>query len=301
MSIFAIQGTPGSGKSSIMVADMAEFLLEGGVVAMNFNLSQNWLDIICESSHKYRSGRVDREVFRRSLYDRCFRIGTQDTIMELGTKLKSLTLKKGREGVGRLYLDEAQLLFNSRSWAENMGFIEFFTQHRKLGWDVYLITHTLDMIDKQIRGLVELETRLRNLQKVKLLGLIPMAYKPTFVAITRYAGISAGKGEIYSRRVYPLKASYKDLYDTCEVFAFNATHQACTHQGEYKPGQPGTSLWQKLGKILFPEKKILAKAYAFQGGPAESWPNYFMRVVPEPGALSAPVPVKMVNKKYSTW
>jgi zona occludens toxin len=273
--IIAVQGTPGSGKSAIMVADMADFLLSGGVVAMNFSLSEQWLDLICAASFKYRSGAVDREAFRRSIYDRCFKIGTHETIMELGPKLRGLYRgKKMREGVGRLYLDEGQLIFNSRNFRENMGFIEFFTQHRKIGWDVYIITHTLDMIDKQIRGLVELESRLRNLQKVKLLGLIPLAWKPTFVTITRYAGISAGAGEIYSRRVYFLDPQFKDLYDTCEVFAFNKARTSVDHQGSYTPAPPHVSYFVRLVDRLFPNspKKVAVKNRGVVA--ASCWPPY---------------------------
>lgn len=307
MSILAIQGTPGSGKSSIMVADMAEFLLSGGVVAMNFDLSPNWLDILCNTSFRYRTGRVDRELFRRSLYDRCFKIGTQDTILDLGKRLHGLTKLRGKQGVGRLYIDESQLLFNSREWKGNMGFIEFFTQHRKLGWDVYLITHTLDMIDKQIRGLVELETRLRDLQKVKLLGLFPvpwlwLCFKPTFLAITRYAGISAGAGEKFSTRLIPLSPSYKDLYDTCEVFAFNKASVASSPQGEYTPAPPRIGLFEKLWAKLFPAEELpQEQKTAFKSRMVGSLVVYYDRIIPAPPAAPCAVSVAPLGGSYSKW
>lgn len=300
--ITVIQGTTGSGKSSIMVEDMADFLLSGGVVAMNFTLSPGWLDVICAASHKYRSGRVDRELFRRSLWERCFHIGTQDTILELGKKIEQLSLRKGREGLGRLYLDEAQLLFNSRSWSKNQKFIEFFTQHRKLKWDVFLVTHTMDMIDKQIRGLVDLETRLRNLQKVKILGLIPLAWKPTFLAITRYAGIAAGAGEIYSRRIYGLNHFYKDLYDTYEVFAFDASSVSVSHQGEYTPAPPVRSL---LSRIWSNFSEVLDKLFPVSSPaaiPACVWPQYHAVVNPSPGDPPGGATVEGLKRhSWTTW
>lgn len=261
--ITAIQGTPGSGKSATAVADMAEFLFAGGVVATNFSLSPDWLDVLCNHSLRYRLGLVDRALYRRSLYDRCWKVGTHHTIMSLGRQLRGMTKRKGFQGLGRLYLDESQLIFNCRDWNKNKGFIEFFTQHRKLGWDVYLLTHTLDMIDKQIRDLVEYETRLRDLQNVKILGLVPMPwlwlqFKPSFLAITRYAGISAGAGQIFKRRLYTLNESYKDLYDTCEVFAFDATPQEVTPHGEYTEPLPN-SLWHLLADRLLPHDDTGAK------------------------------------------
>lgn len=304
MSIYAIQGTPGSGKSAVMVADMAEFLLSGGVVAMNFSLTSGWLDLICNSSFRYRSGRVDRDLYRRSVYDRCWKIGTHDTIMDLGKRLHSMTKLQGRERVGRLYLDESQFLFNSRDWEKNKGFIEFFTQHRKLGWDVFLITHTLDMIDKQIRGLVELETRLRNLQNVKLFGVLPIAWKPTFVAITRYAGISAGAGEIFSRRLYPLSPAYKDVYDTCEVFAFDSASKKSAPHGDYTPPVERVSLFQRLlEKILVltspPEiKKNFSRVPKSPVKFVPYWEHIIPGVAPGPGPGVAP---SIKGLPYSQW
>jgi len=231
--ITLLQGTPGSGKSSVMVTDMAEHLLSGGWIATNFSLVPNWLDILCNYSLKYRyfMDEGQRQLYRDSLSRRAWQVGTPDTVETLGKVMRS-SVPRVREGMGKLFLDEAQFLFNSRNWQQNSGFIEFFTQHRKLGWDVVLIAHTKDMIDKQIRGLIELETRIRNLQKIKLFGMVPCAWKPTFLCITRYAGVAAGAGEIFSKRLYPLHRTFSQLYDTMEVFAFNAAKVDCRQHSE---------------------------------------------------------------------
>jgi hypothetical protein len=300
--ILALQGTPGSGKSSVAVADMAEFLLDGGVVATNFSLTPDWLDLICSASYKYsRMSSDNRDAYRRSMYSRAFKIGTPRSVMELGPRLKELFKgKKMREGLGRLYLDESQLLFNSRDWEKNKGFIEFFTQHRKLRWDVYLVTHTLDMIDKQIRGLVEYETRLRNLQNVKLLGMIPLAWKPAFVAITRYAGISAGAGEIYNRRLYTLNPIFKNLYDTCEVFAFDVAADTVSHHGEYTPPSPHKTFFDRLWVKLFLEQSI-QEAKRKLVCPASAYPPYHSVV--RPSAPSAPRAMEAApsSSVWSSW
>jgi len=235
--ITILQGTPGSGKSSCATVDMLEFLEAGGVVACNYDLVKDWSWKLAGRNLKVMLGFVDHEILARSYYERAFKVGTADTIFQLSSRLKDIckTDKNGRikEGSGRLYIDEAQLLFNSRSWKDNMGFIEFFTQHRKLGWDVYLVSHTLDMIDKQIRGLIEIEARLRNLNKVKIFGLIPVSPWPMFLTIFRYAGIAAGAGTISHRRCYSLRKRYSELYDSMEVFAFNDSSVNVTHQGEF--------------------------------------------------------------------
>lgn len=231
-----IQGTPGSGKSAIATVDMLEFLQSGGVVACNYDLIPGWQHKLARLVPRVRWGLLDAKKVAASYWRRAFKIGTHDTVYQLSEKLKDIVKpnKRGRvpEGSGRLYLDEGQLLFNSRDWQKNQGFIEFFTQHRKLGWDVYIIAHTEDMIDKQIRGLIEYETRLRNISKIKPLGLFPLWPYPAFFAITRYAGISAGAGNIAWRRLYRLRPEYAELYDSMEVFAFNAASREVKHQGE---------------------------------------------------------------------
>lgn len=273
--ITIIQGTPGSGKSSVATVDMLEFLMSGGAVACNYNLIPNWHYKLADLNTKVKWGFKDRDEVARSYWDRAFRIGTADTIFELSDRLKDITTDyKGTnalgEGRGRLYLDESQLLFNSRNWKDNYEFIEFFTQHRKLGWDVYLIAHTADMIDKQIRGLIEYETRLRNMQKVKILGLFPVTPFPTFLAITRYAGISAGAGQIAYRRAYTLRKAYSSLYDSMEVFAFNASSKSVDNQGPLNlPRNPmglghncaPASVLPQYHKIIRPEK-VSCRRYA---------------------------------------
>lgn len=58
-----------------------------------------------------------------------------------------------------LVLDEAQLIFNTRDWQFNRKWISFFTQHRKLGYDVIIIAQYDRMIERQIRALIEYESK----------------------------------------------------------------------------------------------------------------------------------------------
>ena len=258
-----IQGTPGSGKSAVATVDMLEFLQDGGIVACNYDLVPGWQFHLADMLPRVRWGIADRNEVASSYWRRAFKIGTHDTIYQLSEKLREIAPdridKRGRikEGTGRLYLDEAQFLFNSREWANNSGFIEFFTQHRKLGWDIYLIAHAEDMIDKQIRRLIEYESRLRNLNKVKPFGLFPVCPYPVFLSIVRYAGIAAGAGEIAWRRLYRLRPGYASLYDSMEIFAFNAASKEVQHQG-------------KASDCVKPAKKHYHAA--------ECWPQYYTRV-----------------------
>ena len=223
--IEVMQGTPGSGKSAVAVARAIRHLRFGGVVAANFSLTDGWAEAISRQGllSKFNpAGCYEKAV---SLHSRFLRVDSLSAVRKVKPKklaVDSWASKKGKymEGQGLLILDEAQLIFNSRAWDKNMGWIEFFTQHRKLGWHVILIAHDINMIDSQIRPLCEYESRFRNLQRVKIpIVGIPISFFPLFLVIRRYAGISAGAGQIFDREVFPLPLWAAQLYDSCLVFA----------------------------------------------------------------------------------
>ena len=66
-----------------------------------------------------------------------------------------------RENEILLVIDEAQLLFNSRTWASDDRFdwLEFLSQHRHYGYKVVLVAQDITMIDKQFRCLCEYDCR----------------------------------------------------------------------------------------------------------------------------------------------
>ena len=79
-----------------------------------------------------------------------------------------------KEGSIILFIDEAQLLFNSRNYgADNrMAWLSFFSQHRKLGYDVILMAQFDRMLDRQIRSLIEYQVIHRKVSNFGLFGKI---------------------------------------------------------------------------------------------------------------------------------
>lgn len=223
------QGTPGSGKSAVAVARAMMHLKKGGVVAANFSLVDGWAETVASkmliSRLPFGLGDEYRHKKACSLHGRYFRVDSLDAIRSINPRELAVDLYEDKggysEGAGLLILDEAQLVFNSRKWQDNLPWIEFFTQHRKLGWNVVLIAHTQEMIDSQIRPLAEYESRFRNLQKIKfpILGL-PLSPFPMFLVIKRYAGLGAGASVVADRDVFPLPLWAAKLYDSLEVFSF---------------------------------------------------------------------------------
>lgn len=285
-------GTPGSGKSASMMIEMVHHLLDGGIVAMNFKLTKNWAeDLAKETSWRARHDpEYCRELAKR-LWRRAFYVGTAESCLQLsalmrkneGQGLERFCSKKKaklREGMGRLFIDEAQLYFNTRNWKENYGFIEFFTQHRKLRWDVTMVAHSEQMIDKQIRSLIEYETAYRNLKNVKILGLRPFAIlPPVFWSVQSMAGVGPGGGS----RTSPMAdftwlcKAYAGLYDSFEVFAFGGLSERIKRQ-------PSGNLFPKRDRA-----KELKEHEQLGMGAAEVWPRYHERI--DPRAVSQVSPV----------
>lgn len=78
------------------------------------------------------------------------------------------SIKHVPEGEILLVIDECQLLFNSRNWsrADRGGWISFFSQHRKLGYEVILIAQKITMVDNQIRGVIEYMIEHRKVKNI---------------------------------------------------------------------------------------------------------------------------------------
>lgn len=60
-----------------------------------------------------------------------------------------------------LVIDEAQLLFNARTWKDDtrLDWLAFLSQHRKYGYKCVFIAQSIEMIDKQFRCLCEFDVR----------------------------------------------------------------------------------------------------------------------------------------------
>jgi len=223
--ITILQGTLGSGKSATCTAMALDHLKRGGVVATNFGLVDGWAYELAHHSFAGRFSEDRRRINALSHYNRHFHVQSLEAVKAINPKElaeKELQTVKGKyqEGQGLLILDECQLIFNSRKWEKNMDWIEFFTQSRKLGWDVLLVAHTIDMIDSQIRPLIEFEARFRNLQKIRvpIIGC-PLSPIPAFVIVYRYAGLGPGASNVAKKDLAPLPLWAARLYDSLLVFS----------------------------------------------------------------------------------
>ncbi len=161
--IYLYSGTPGSGKSYHAASDIYHRIKrkERNRVIANFPIA------IQSKNFRYLDN-SELTVRRLVNYSRLFH-------------------RPGVEGQTLVIVDEAQVIFNSRSWQSDgstrMDWIKFFTQHRKLGFDFILIAQNDRMIDRQIRCLVEYEVA--HMKVGNYFRLLPFT---CFLAVQRWYG-----------------------------------------------------------------------------------------------------------------
>ena len=200
MTIYLYSGTPGSGKSLHATRDIRDYLKY-----KKLNVIANYEVIVDErwqGSFNYvensllEPGRLcdfARDLFRKQPF-------REDSIL--------------------LVIDEAQLIFNSRTWSENdrLSWIKFFSQHRKFGYKIIFIAQNSAMIDKQIRAVIEYEIEHRKLANFGRFGFIAdvITFGPWFIAVKRYFSMSerlSSEWVHYSKKLCRMYNSYKSFED----------------------------------------------------------------------------------------
>ncbi len=203
-----LQGTPGSGKSYVAIRRIRWELSRRHYVITNIELSPDWPDRFVSRllPRKKRLARMaeyrahlhvayDPDEIRRVRLPRCGKCYACRHQMKYCT----------REGRGLMVLDEAHKWLNPRGvdldeTSEELPtiaareraakkfrkrLVDFLALHRHHGLNVLLISQDEMNIDPQIRRLIEYNTKVRNLRRVKKLG-IPIFPFTLFVAVTRW-------------------------------------------------------------------------------------------------------------------
>lgn len=197
-------GTPGSGKSLHIARRIYYSLLNGQRVYCNFD--------------------INRSLFKKKQIKFQYIPNWELTPQRLiDISNEYFAGRKRREDFLLLVIDECQLIFNAREWAARgrNDWLSFFTQHRKYGYEIVLVAQFDNMIDKQIRSLIEYEVIHRKLSnfgiKGKILSLLFGGR--TFVAVKVWYPMSEKIGSEFfhaSKKLF-------SLYDTYGTFAQDKT------------------------------------------------------------------------------
>lgn len=199
-------GTPGSGKSLHAAADI-KYWVENKrePVICNFNINNSLLR---------QKGRGQIITIKNSdIKDKPEIFKDISDIYK-----KKLGINYIKEDTILIILDESQLLYNSRSWNDKSRskWISFFSQHRKLGFKIIMIAQYAEMIDKQIRALVEFEyshRKVKNISKsAAMLNIVSGG--GLHVAVKYYAPFS----EKVDQKFFKGNRILYSLYDSYTLF-----------------------------------------------------------------------------------
>lgn len=222
--IYLYSGTPGSGKSLHQAENIYWRLRRNKPVVANYQINLS----------KIRG-------YKDSFYYLDNTELTPQVLMKISRKL--FPHGRPREGSIQLYIDEAQLLFNAREWnaAGRRDWLTFFTEHRKYGYDIFLIAQFDRMLDRQIRGVIEYEVKHRKVTNFGSLGILLklLSFGDLFVSVTLWYSMK----ERINAHFFRFHRRYARLYDTYKVFDRSDQQQTPAHQqqpvlsdrGGYRP------------------------------------------------------------------
>lgn len=208
--IYLYSGTPGSGKSLHQASKIWDDLTFGRHVIANYGVNLGMI---------------------RKVRGSFLQVDNYDLSPDFLVQYSRDFFKDHRfaEGKLRLYIDEAQILFNARSWDAKGrdAWIRFFTQHRKFGYDIILVAQFDRMLDRQLRSLIEYEIIHRKLSNFGFKGwLLSLALGGnTFVAVEVWYPMK----EKVAASFFHYRKKYSKFFDTYEVFSSDS---ACLKSAE---------------------------------------------------------------------
>lgn len=198
--IILYSGTPGSGKSLHSARTIYYRLKKNKPVITNFDLSFEHI------KHKER--------YYKNLYTLYNEEISPDYLYDFS--LDYFGGKAPKEGELTLVIDEAQVMFNTRDYnrKDRKSWNKFFQIHRHYGYDVILCCQFPDMLDKQLRFVIEYEYKHRKLKNLGFKGLVvsSLMLKPlgSFVFIKYWFPVKQKIGHEF----FGYSNKYGKMYDT---------------------------------------------------------------------------------------
>lgn len=212
--IYFFSGLPGSGKSLHCAKMIDQYHKKGKNIITNFEVNHDfWKKKRCKKNKYLNDYGKIMDISNEEL--------SIDFLMEFADKYHQRNAK-GQiiEKQTLLVIDECQTMFNSRSWNQKgrSEWIIFFTQHRKFGFTVILVSQNKNLIDKQIRSVLEFDFEHRNVKNFKIIGWFLALFTGGNFFVIPVSWIANGKQDhtefmLASRRYYKLYDSYK-IFDT---------------------------------------------------------------------------------------
>lgn len=221
--IYYFTGKPGNGKSLHMAEIIYNSLLKGKNVISNIQINMHTFDRV---KHKEKLGQFiyvsNREWLNNAYKGKSAKEGFS-YINGLYNFALNFHKRNNRgqitESQTILVIDECQVLFNTRAWnrSDRIPWADFFRVHRHYGYDCYLISQDDQVIDKQIRAILQKEVEHRCVNNYKLLGkiMVFLAGGKLFIAIERdYSLGGRKKDRKITSHYFRGKKKFYEFYDS---------------------------------------------------------------------------------------
>lgn len=212
--IYFYSGLPGSGKSLHCAKMIDQYHRKGKNVIANFEVNLHFWDGVKVKDNAFlHAPALIQELSNNEL--------TIEYLLDFADKYHERNeIGQIKEKQTLLIIDECQTMFNSRSWNQKgrSEWVIFFTQHRKFGYTIILVSQNKNLIDKQIRGVFEFDYEHRNVKNFKLFGFFLSLLCGGNFFIIPVKWMTNGKQDhtefmFASRKYYKLYDSYK-IFDT---------------------------------------------------------------------------------------
>lgn len=195
--IYLYSGTPGSGKSLHVASVICNTLMLGRPVICNFPIDKR----------KVRNPWNYHYLENPNL--------TPDLMEAYARRYWRWKNRRPKEDYILLVIDEAQMIFNSRSWdaKDRNAWLRFFQIHRHLGFCVILCAQFDRMLDRQIRALIEyneIHRKLANMGWKGWLLSVLMLSPRLHVCVKVWYPMK----EKVSSEFFRVKKRYYQLYDS---------------------------------------------------------------------------------------
>lgn len=226
--IILYSGTPGSGKSLDCARTIYKWCRRGSPILCNFPINADNIHI---------SKKKKKEIHYISNDDL-----NPDRLVEFARTY--FGEKKIKEDSILLIIDEAQLLFNARSWSSKGRdrWNWFFTMHRHFGFFIILCAQFDRMLDRQIRSLIEYEYKHRKVNNMGWRGVfLSCLFLSPFNLFVRIKIWYPMKEKIEAE-FYKSIPRYYRIYDTFVMLEAPAPRTA----GVGAPGGSGVGASSKL-------------------------------------------------------
>lgn len=199
-------GTPGSGKSLHVARKISDRLKYAKKpVICSFDVNMNYLS----NGGKRKLGDFYFCPIEKIDNVDCDGIMCVDFLKDYAVKHHV----RGKESQTLVVIDECQRIFNPRDMSRNdrLKWIDFFCQHRHLGFDFVLISQFDRLIDRQIRCLFEVEIKHRKANYYSFFRFCPF---PVFVAVTVWYGLKLK----VSSETFFFRKKYAAIYDSYDLW-----------------------------------------------------------------------------------